>query len=84
MTSSQELQEIFRWQERKMVKRVGDKVYEIEAHYKVKVLEESKGTMFTGRSKDTVVLIAYKCIAHVMDLNPAEFPDDEELKQLTF
>ena len=79
MTSSQELQEIFRWQERKMVKRVGDKVYEIEAHYKVKVLKE-----ITGRSKDTVVLIAFKCIAHVMDLNPAEFPDAEELKQLTF
>ena len=83
MTSSEELQEILRWQERIMVKRVGDKVYGIEAHYKVKVLEESKGTVF-GRSKDTVVLIAYKCIAHAMDLNPAEFPDDEEHKQLAF
>ena len=84
MTSSQELQEILRWHERKTVKRVGNKVYGIEAHYKVKVLEETKGNMFTGKSKDTVVLIAYKCIAHVMDLNPAEFPDTEELKQLTF
>ena len=84
MASSQELQEILSWQERKMVKRVGEKVYGIEAHYKVKLLEETKGNMLTGRSKDTVVLIAYKCIAHVMDLNPAEFPDDEELKQLTF
>lgn len=82
MASSQDLQEILRWQERKMVKRIGDKVYGIEAHYKVKVLEETKGTVF--KSKDTVVLIAYKCIAHVMDLNPAEFPDDEEHKKLTF
>lgn len=82
MASSEELQEILRWQERKMVKRVGDKVYGIEAHYKVKVLEETKGTVF--RSRDTVVLIAYKCIAHAMDLNPADFPDDEEHKQLTF
>ena len=84
MTSSQELQEILRWHERKTVKRVGDKVFGIEAHYKVKILKETKGNMFTGKSKDTVVLIAYKCIAHVMDLNPAEFPDTEELKQLTF
>ena len=82
MASSQDLQEILRWQERKMVKRVGNKVYGIEAHYKVKVLEETKGTVF--KSKDTVVLIAYKCIAHVMDLNPEEFPDDEEHRQLTF
>ena len=84
MTSSQELTEILRWQERKMVKRVGNKVYGIEAHYKVKVLEETKGSVRWFKSKDTVVLIAYKCIAHVMDLNPAEFPDDEEHKQLTF
>lgn len=84
MASSQELQEILRWQERKMVKRIGDKVYGIEAHYKVKVLEETKGNVPGFKSKDTVVLIAYKCIAHVMDLNPAEFPDDEEHKKLTF
>ena len=82
MASSEELKEILRWQERKMVKRVGNKVYGIEAHYKIKILEETKGTKF--KSKDTVVLIAYKCIAHVMDHNPAEFPDDEEHKQLTF
>ena len=82
MASSEELQEILRWQERKMVKRVGDKVYGIEAHYKVKVLEETKGTVF--KTRDTVVMIAYKCIAHAMDLNPADFPDDEEHKQLTF
>ena len=84
MTSSQELKEILRWQERKMVKRVGNKVYGMEAHYKVKVLEETKGSVPGFKSKDTVVLIAYKCIAHVMDLNPAELPDDEEHKQLTF
>lgn len=82
MASSQQLQEILRWQERKKVKRVGDKVYGIEAHYKVKVLEETTGKVF--KSRDTVVLIAYKCIVHAMDLDPADFPDDEEHKQLTF
>ena len=84
ITSSQDLKEILRWQERKKVTRVGDKVYGMEVHYKLKLLEEDKGTMFTGRSKDTVVLIAYKCITHAMDLNPEEFPDNEEFKKLTF
>lgn len=84
MTSSEELQEILRWQERKTVKRVGDNVYGLEAHYKVKVLKETKGTVPGFKSKDTVVLIAYKLLTHLMDLNPAEFPDTEELKQITF
>ena len=84
MTSSQELKEILRWHERIKVHRFKDKVYGTEIHYKVKVLEETKGTVPGFKSKDTVVLIAYKCIAHVMDLNPAEFPDDKEHKQLTF
>ena len=84
MTSSQDLQELLRWHERIKVHRFKDKVYGTEIHYKVKVLEETKGTVPGFKSKDTVVLIAYKCIAHVMDLNPADFPDDEEYMQLTF
>ena len=84
MSNSQELQEILRWQEQKMVKRIGDKVYGLEAHYKVKILEESKGSVPGFRSKDTVVLIAYKCIAHAMDLDPEDFPDENEYKQITF
>ena len=84
MTSSQDLQELLRWQELIKVTRSKDKVCGIEIHYKVKVLEETKGTVLGFKSNDTVVLIAYKCIAHVMDLNPAEFPDDKEHKQLTF
>ena len=83
-TSSQDLQEILRWHERKKVTRGGDKVSGIEAHYKVKVLKKTKGNVPLFKSKDTVVLLAYKCIVYVMDLNPAEFPDAEELKQLTF
>lgn len=84
MASSEDLKEILRWQERIMVKRVGDKVFGIEAHYKVKLLEESKGVVPGFKSKDTVVLIAYKCCAHAMDLDPKDFPDDEEHKKLTF
>ena len=84
MASSEEMKEILRWHEKKMVKRVRDKVYGIEAHYKVKILEETKGSMPGFKSKDTVVLIAYKCISHIMDLRPEDFPDKEEYEQITF
>ena len=85
MTSSEEMTEILRWQERKIVKRIGNQVYGIEAHYKVKLLEETKGEYMGFRSsKETVVLIAYKCLAHAMDLNPEDYPDEETFKQITF
>ena len=84
MASSEEMKELLRWHDKKLVKRVGDKVYGIEAHYKVKVLEEIKGNRITGMSKDTVVMIAYKCLSHAMDLDPEDFPDDKALAQIKF
>lgn len=84
MASSEEMKELLRWHDKKLVKRVGNKVYAIEAHYKVKVLEEIKGNRITGTSKDTVVLIAYKCLSHAMDLDPEDFPDDKALAQIKF
>ena len=83
MNATKELTEIMRWQQQKMVKRVGSKVYGMEAHYKVKILEETTGNMLS-RSKETVVLIAYKCMAHSMDLDPRTIPDEEEHNQITF
>ena len=83
LTSSDELQEILRWQDRTKVMRVGNKVLGIEVHYKVKVLEESKGHVL-NRSKDTLVMFAYKCIAHAMDHDPENFPDVQEHSKLTF
>lgn len=82
MSSSEEMKELLRWQERKMVKRVGNKVFGVEVHYKIKMLDETKGLFST--TKDTVVLIAYKCLNHAMDLKAADYPNDEEYKQLTF
>ena len=64
------------------MKRVGDKVYGMEIHYKVKILEGTKG--WVVKKKDTVILVAYKALAHTMDLRPEEYPDDEELQQLKF
>ena len=84
MASSEEMKELLRWHEKKLVKRVGNKVYGIEAHYKIKVLEEIKGNRLTGKSKDTVVLIAYKCMSHAMNLDPRDFPDDKELEKIKF
>ena len=81
----EEMTEILRWQEHKIMKRIGNQVYGIEAHYKVKLLEETEGEYMGFRSsKETVVLIAYKCLAHAMDLNPEDYPDEETFKQITF
>ena len=84
IASSEEMKELFCWHEKKLVKRVNSKVYGIEAHYKVKVLEEIKGYRLTGKSRDSVVLIAYKCLSHTMDLDPEDFPDDKELEKIKF
>ena len=84
LNSSQELTEILRWQQQTRKKRVGDKVYGIELHYKVKILEETKGWQLMGKKKDTVVLVAYKAIASVLDLDPEHFPDDDEFAALKF
>ena len=82
MNATKELTEIVRWQQRKAVKRMGDKVYGIEVHYKVKILEETKG-WFNGK-KETVVLVAYKAIASLLDLNPDDYPNEEEFAALKF
>lgn len=79
MNSTDELTEILRWHQRKVVKRVGDKVYGVEVHYKVKILEESKGYAWKSK-KETVVMVGYKAIASVMDLDPREYPDKDELE----
>ena len=84
MSSADEMKELLRWHERKMVKRVGTKVFGVEVHYKIQMLDETTGYKFVSRTKDTVVLIGYKCLNHAMDLNAADYPNDEEYKELTF
>jgi len=46
-----------------IAQHVDNKINGIEGHYKVKILEETKGNFVTGKSPDTVVLIAYKCMS---------------------
>ena len=83
MTSTKEMTEIVRWQQRKMTKRIGNKVVGLECHYKVKIMEKDGGR-FSLRSKETVCLLAYKFLVHTMNKSPNDYLDDEESKQLTF
>ena len=84
MKSTDELTEIMRWHQRKVMKRVGKNVYGMEVHYKVKILEETKGAWLSSKKKETVVLVAYTAIAHSMSVSPDKYPDDEVLGKLTF
>ena len=73
-----------------------DKVVGLELHYKVKIIEESTAagiwSKFSGfvmrapaqDKKKTVVLVAYKCLAHTMALNADDYLDKEELDNLVF
>ena len=85
LNTTEEMTQILRWHEETQVKQIGDEIYGLEVHYTVKLLEETKTTYMGLRSsKETVVLIAYKCLAHIMELNPEEYPDEDTLKQIAF
>ena len=84
LNSTEELTEILRWQHRTAKKRIRDKVYGIEVHYKVNILEETKSTGWRSTKKETVVLVAYKAIASVMDLDPSQYPDEDEFAAIKF
>jgi hypothetical protein len=66
--------------------KCGDKTVGMELHYKVMIIEEKKGIMATvGRgTTDTVVILGYKFIAHALDVDPEELPDDKDLRSLRF
>jgi hypothetical protein len=62
--------------------KCGNKTVGMELHYKVVITEEKQGML--GRGKDTVVILGYKFIAHVLDVDPNALPDDTDLKALRF
>ncbi len=82
LNSTNEMEEIARWHQRKLMKRVGERVIGVECHYKVNIIEKDVGTF--RRNKETICLIAYKFLAHTLDKEPEAFLDDEEFKHLTF
>lgn len=85
MSSTQEMTDAMRWNNRKLVKRVGSKVYGLEAHFKVQLLEKKEShNLGLTSSKDTILIVAYKCRAHSIEGDPDMFPDEDEIKHLTF
>ena len=73
-----------------------DKVVGLELHYKVKIVEETKvagvvqkvwGKIVRTPAKDskkTIVMVAYKCLAKTMNLDPNDYLDKDELNDLKF
>lgn len=86
MASTEEMSEMLRWQKRMIIKTINGKVYGMEAQYKVKLLDESSrdGYFRPTTHTKTTLLIAYKCVSHVMTIAPGDCPTDDELKSLTF
>ena len=79
------LKEIMRWQSCKALKVVDGKSVGIEIHYKLKIFDESSsGGFWRDAKKETLVLIAYKCVAHAMNVRPTNLPDYDKVKKLTF
>lgn len=85
MSSTQEMTDAMRWNERKMIKRVGDKIFGLEAHFKVQLVEKEKShNLGLTHSRETFLMVAYKCRAHSIQGDPTNYPDAEDFKQLTF
>jgi hypothetical protein len=82
MNNTKELTELMKWQQKTIKKRVGNKVFGMEMHYKLKLIDENKGRFVKDRN--TVVLVAYKCKAYTLNVPLTSVPDDNELKQITF
>ncbi len=75
------VKEILRWQERSFKRRLGNKVIGMEYHYKVKILDETKGWVGM-RKKKTILMIGYKAVIYMMTLDPNDFPDEDEMKKI--
>lgn len=83
MASTNEMSELMRWKSWKAFKTINGKVYGMELQYKVKLFDETKKGYIKHHTQ-TTLMIAYKCIAHVMESFSSDCPTDEELKMLTF
>ena len=85
---SMEMKEVMRWHQRKVEKRINDKVIGMEAHYKVEIKEYRYTSKTKYRwmvpEKETVVLIAYKVMAHTLDRAPGDFLSAKDISCLIF
>lgn len=69
VNSTDELKEIPCWQSNKVIRNIDGQSVGVEVHYKLSILEE------TTNEKDTVIMLAFKCIAHVMNIPVADIPN---------
>lgn len=85
MSTTQEMTDAMRWNNRKLVKRVGNKIFGLEAHFKVQLLEKKEShNLGLTSSRDTILIVAYKCRAHSIEGDPESFPDEQDMKHLKF
>ena len=84
MNSTDELKEILRWQSNKVIRNIDGQSVGVEVHYKLSILEETTKHYISKNEKDTVIMLAYKSIAHVMNTPVAEIPSWDKLKSIKF
>ena len=81
LTSLRQIHSMIQWYMCKKFVRQGNHVYGMELQYKFKILEEET-TDFFHQSSDAVMLVAFNYMVHIMDYDPENFPDDQELGKL--
>ena len=89
MATTKEMSHLMRWHNREVVINKDSKVIGLEIQYKLKLYDASKGGsragyFFGGVPKETVLIIAYKCMAHTMDKAADDVLTTQELKELEF
>uniref|UniRef100_A0A1X7U7C8 Uncharacterized protein n=1 Tax=Amphimedon queenslandica TaxID=400682 RepID=A0A1X7U7C8_AMPQE len=80
--TTDEIRDVLKWEKRTLYKTVEGKVFGFELQYKIKYFDELKGRVYGFRSNETTLLVAYKSALYVMDEDPEDFPDSEQLKAI--
>lgn len=78
MHLTREMKEIVRWQRRKQVMNIDGKVLGMETHYQIKILEQQSKH---SSSKDTVILLCYKTLIHLLQEKPEFHFTSTQLKE---
>ena len=85
MSSTEEMTDAMRWNQRKLIKRIGQNVYGMEAHFKVQLVQKEKSKhLGLSTSRETFFMVAYKTCAHSIEGDPDGYPDEDDIKRLTF
>ena len=86
MRSTDELKNILRWQSNKVIRKVDGQAIGVEVHYKVNIMEDTKktGILKLSEEKETTVMVAYKTLAHLMDVPAEQIPSWDKLKSIKF